>query len=100
VTSDLSLDSIVTASRDQLSTSVADEAVILGMTDGVYYGLDPVGARIWRLLERPIRLSNVVDVLVTEYDVERERCAADLLVLATDLLTRGLLEVHDVRSDC
>jgi len=95
VTTSLSLGSIVVASRDQVSTALADEAVILGMKDGVYYGLDPVGARIWQLVEQPITLRDVVDVLVREYDVDRERCAVDVLAFARDLANRGLLELQD-----
>lgn len=96
----ISLDSIVVASRDQVSTALADEAVILGMTDGVYYGLDPVGARIWHMVEQPIAIAQVVDALVREYEVERDRCAADVLALVRDLAERGLLEVQDHRPDC
>ena len=33
----------VVAARDQVSVEVDGEAVILGLADGVYYGLDPVG---------------------------------------------------------
>jgi len=97
VTASISLGSIVVASRDQVSTALADEAVILGMTDGIYYGLDPVGARIWQLVERPIALAEVVEIILREYDVERDRCSADLLALARDLAERGLLEVQDDR---
>ena len=91
----LSLDSIVVAAPDQVWTPLADEVVILAMTDGIYYGLDPVGARIWRLVEQPIALRQVVDSLVAEYDVEADRCAADVLALAGNLASRGLLEVRD-----
>jgi len=39
--------SCVVASDEQVSTSLGAETVILGMGDGVYYGLDAVGARVW-----------------------------------------------------
>ena len=94
----LSIDSIVVAAPDQVWTPLADEVVILGMTDGIYYGLDPVGARIWRLVEQPIALRQVVESLVAEYDVEADRCAADVLVLAHNLASRGLLEVRNDRT--
>jgi len=94
VTTPISLRSIVVASRDQVSTALADEAVILGMTDGVYYGLDPVGARIWQLVEQPIVLADVVETLLDEYEVARELCTADVIALAGELAARGLLEVR------
>src|SRR3990172_6303590 len=85
--------SVVVASKDQVSTQLSGEAVILGMTDGVYYGLDPVGARIWALVQEPRALDDVADVIAAEYAVERGRAMADLLVLAGQLVERGLLEI-------
>jgi hypothetical protein len=57
----------------------------------VYYGLDSVGARAWALLATPRRVSELVATLVEEFDVERERCTADLLALLDDLLARDLV---------
>ena len=48
-------DSCVVVSDEQVSTSLGDETVILGMDDGVYYGLDAVGARVWALVASPRR---------------------------------------------
>jgi hypothetical protein len=87
----LSPDSRVVVSDQQVFTTLGSEAVILGMRDGVYYGLDAVGARTWTLLATPRRVSELVDTIVEEFDVERERCAADLLALLDDLLARDLV---------
>ena len=60
---------IFVAADDVLATHFADEAVILDLRDGVYYGLDAVGARIWRLLERPISIHDLREAIVSEFDV-------------------------------
>ncbi len=83
----------VVASRDQLSTKLSDEAVILGLRDSIYYGLDGPGVRIWELVQRPASLGDVADTVSREFDVERDAALADLLALTNDLLARGLLEV-------
>lgn len=83
----------VVVSRDQVSTNLSGEEVILSVRDGVYYGLDPVGARIWALLQEPRTLDQVADTIVTEYAVERDRALADLLAVAGHLLDSGLIEV-------
>ncbi len=85
--------SVVVASKDQVSTNLSGEAVILGMRDGVYYGLDPVGARIWALVQAPRAIDEVAGAIAAEYDVSRERALADLLALAGQLMERGLLEI-------
>ena len=89
----LSTSSVVVASKDQVSTNLSGEAVILGMRDGVYYGLDPVGARIWALVQAPSAIGEVANAIAAEYEVPRERALADLLALATQLMERGLLEI-------
>ena len=37
----------IVVSSDQVSCGLGDEAAIVNLRNGVYYGLDPVGARIW-----------------------------------------------------
>jgi hypothetical protein len=89
----LNHDCRVVASSDQLTAMLGDEAVILGTRDDVYYGLDPVGARIWSLVQEPRTLDDVADAIAAEFDVARARALADLLVLAGELVDRGLLDV-------
>ena len=88
----LSMQSTVHQAQDQLSCDLAGEAAILNVRSGVYYGLDPVGARIWKLIEEPRSLEEVRDTLVEEFDVEPSRCEADLLALVQELQANGLIE--------
>ena len=85
-------DTRVVVSRDAVSAELERETVILGMHDGVYYGLDPVGTRIWQLAASPTTLGAIADALVAEYDVEAARAWEDLVALTRDLLAAGLLE--------
>ena len=71
---------------------VGAEAIILGMTNGVYYGLDGVGARIWTLIQAPHALGEIADTLEAEFEVEHDRAWADLCSLAAELIERGLAE--------
>ena len=93
MTSPLSGSSRVVVSRDQVSTNLSGEEVILSITNGVYFGLDRVGARIWALLQESRTLDEVADVVVREFDVQRERALADLVTLARQLSENGLIEV-------
>ena len=49
----IALDNTVVVSKEQASADLGDEAAIPNLKDGVYYGLDPVGARIWKLIQTP-----------------------------------------------
>lgn len=89
----LTPESRVVASKNQVSTNLSGEAVILGLHDSTYYGLDPIGARIWALVQEPRSLAAVVATVTDEYDVTAERAMADVVALAGSLIERGLLEI-------
>lgn len=89
----VTLDSVVAAAEQQVSAPLGDETVILHMSDGVYYGLDPVGTRIWSLLQQPRVVGEIRDRIVEEYDVEPERCRADLVDLLQQLVDHRLVRL-------
>lgn len=91
----VSPDTQLVATKRQVACTVSGEVVILHLDDGVYYGLNPVGTRIWQLLEQPQRLEQIVDVIVAEFEVERDRCAADVRELLEELSARGLVTMAE-----
>jgi hypothetical protein len=95
----LTRDSRVVVSDDQVSTSLGDEAVILGMRDGVYYGLDAVGARVWALLATPRLVSELVRTIREEFDVTEEQCERDILALLDELSDRRLVREVPAEGD-
>jgi len=88
------MDSIVSAAPDQLSCALADESAILNLKSSVYYGLDPVGTRVWNLLRQAISVAELRDKLMEEYDVEADQCELDLLNLLETMRNEGLIRVH------
>ncbi len=91
--SEISCNSLVMVAKDQVSCDLTGEAAILNLNDGMYYGLNEVGARIWSLLSEPIKVSHIRDQLESEYDVDSRRCEKDLLDLLSKLQDAGLIEV-------
>jgi hypothetical protein len=85
----------VVAAGDLLASEFGDELVILNLRDGVYYGLEDVGARIWKLLQKPVSVIAICDEIVAEYDVEPRRCERDLRSLLGELLAKGLVEIRE-----
>ena len=76
-----------------MSRQVGDETVILDLTSGMYFGLDPVGARIWQLLSVGHQMDAVVTSLLNEYEVSEEQLRQDVETLVSELISRGLVEV-------
>lgn len=83
----------VAAREGVLFQQLQDEAVLLSLDSGQYFGLDPVGTRIWNLLAEGKPLADVAATIVAEYEVDRERCEADLVKLLGDLEAQGLVSV-------
>ena len=92
--SDVSLGSTVAVARDQVSSELAGEVVILNLKAGVYHGLERTGARVWQLVQQPRRVAEIRDALVAEYDVEPQTCERDLLRFLADMADHGLLDVR------
>lgn len=86
-----SLDRKVAADKRLLASEVRGEAVILDVQSGTYYGLDEVGTRIWQLVQQPISLGNILETLLSEYEVEPDRCERDLCRYIDDLVGKGLI---------
>ncbi len=92
--SDVSLDSYLVVASDQITSQLGDESVILSLNDGMYYGLDPIGTRIWSLLDRPRQVREICGVIQEGYEVGPAECEQAVLALLRDLIARGLVEIH------
>jgi hypothetical protein len=83
----------VTIPPDVMARQVGDETVILDLKSGRYFGLDPVGTRIWHLMVEGKALAEVCDAIAAEYDVTRAEAERDLQQLLSDLKTEGLIRI-------
>ena len=91
--SSVPIESIFVLSKDAIFRDLNGEAVILDLASGAYFGLNPVGTRIWQLIERHGRLQTVLDALRQEYEVGPDELERDLLDLVSRLADAGLGEV-------
>ena len=89
----IALTSTVVATKDQISTEMSDETVILNLQDGVYYGLDPVGTFIWKNIQEPVTVQKVHDAILSEYAVDPALAQADLINLLTKLHEHNLIQI-------
>ena len=84
----------VVAARDQVSADLDGDAVILNLADGIYYGLDAVGAPVWALMAEPRTVAELRDAVMAEFEVDAPIAEHDLLELLRDMAARGLVEVR------
>lgn len=88
------LTDIVCVSTSQVASRVGDEVAILDLDNSVYYGLDPVGARVWELIQEPKALSSVLESMLAEFEVDEATARSDLLALIDELIDKRLVEVR------
>ena len=88
-------DSVVTVSSRQISSAMGAEQAILQLDSGKYFGLNPVGARVWQLAGQPRKFAEILATLLAEYEVPAERCRADLHALLAKLHAAGLVEIRN-----
>lgn len=90
----LTLQSVVSVTPDQLSSDLSGGVVILNLADGTYYGLDEVGACVWRMLAEPRTVEELRDRIVAEFEVGARECEADLIHLLAELEEHALIQVR------
>jgi hypothetical protein len=67
------------------------ELVLLHLSDGEYFSLDELGARVWERLAAGHTIGRVAAELAPEYEVDDEAFRADFEALVADLSAKGLL---------
>jgi hypothetical protein len=74
-----------------IESEIDDEIVALSIERGTCYGMNRVGSRIWSLLTKPIRISDLCATLVATYRVDAEVCERQVLDLLEEFLHEGLI---------
>jgi len=87
-------DSVLRRSDNVLFQEVGGEAVLLDLGSEQYFGLDPVGTRIWDLIDGTNTIGAVHRRLCEEYDAPSTTVESDLLSLVRQLLDAGLLQAR------
>lgn len=90
----LSSESRVKLTPDQVSSELGAEVVILHVKNGMYYGLDNVGVVIWKKLRESARVADIVASVVTEFDVDAKQCEQDVLRILGEMVEAQLVAVE------
>ncbi|MBI9014127.1 MAG: PqqD family protein [Clostridiales bacterium] len=89
----INMSSEVVLNDSVLTTLIDDELGMMSINLGFYYTLNSVGKRIWEILENQMKVSDVIDTLRKEYDVDLLVCEKDVLELLVLLEQNQLITV-------
>ena len=84
----------VVAAPEVMFQTVGEESVLLNLKTSLYLGLDPVGTRMWTVLQSSPSIQAAHASLLDEFEVEPERLRQDMDTLLDQMLEQGLIELH------
>ena len=86
-------DTVVAQIEELVSSDLDGETVMMSVKNGKYYGMDAIGSRIWALIKQPRSVSELYDILLREFNVDRERCEKDVLIFLNKLAEDNLIRI-------
>jgi hypothetical protein len=90
----ISSSTVLRRSGEPLSAPLGEALAMMDVDAGRYYILDDVATFVWHRLATPTSVADLVAELQRRYDVERERCEADVLPFLRRLHEKRLVLVE------
>jgi hypothetical protein len=80
-----------------LSSRIDEEAILMSVEAESYFGLDPVGSRIWELLSKqPATTEELVVLLMEEYEIDEITCRDHVQQFVIEISDRKLIHQVDI----
>lgn len=77
-----------------ISGRLHDELVMMDIDKGKYFSLNPVATRIWDLIDKPLDIEELCQLLMEEYDVTYDQCLSETAELLAEMVRLGLILVE------
>jgi hypothetical protein len=92
----LTLQNRLCPNEAEVAAKVLDgEAIIINLSNGMYYSMDKVGGLLWEMIADEYSLAEIVAAIVARYDVSPKQAHADVERLAQELIQENLVMVSD-----
>jgi len=87
----LSQQLFVIQGKNHIVSDMDGEKVLLSIENGKYYNLGVIGGRIWELVIEPVKIGQVINALLDEFEVEREECEMEVFSFLAQLSEEKLI---------
>lgn len=77
--------------ENTISGRLHDELVMMDIDKGKYFALNPVATRIWDLLENPLSIDELCNLLMEEYDVSESQCREEVQEVVEEMVKLGVV---------
>jgi hypothetical protein len=86
---------LIQVSESVLHQPLDGESVLLDIASGKYFGLNELGSHIWTLLKQGHTLPEIIELLLDEYSVTREKLLEDIWDFILQLEVNGMISIVD-----
>lgn len=80
--------------QELLQSEIDGETIMMSIDNGKYYGLNTVASRIWEIIKDEPLLSELIDKLVEEYDIEKKQCEIETQEFLFNLIENKLIKIE------
>ena len=88
-------DTVVARNDEPIAVEVDQTVVMMSLAQGMYFGLEGAGPRIWSLLERPHSAAELAAELVADFEVDEATCLRDVCDFLDALKDAQLIRIQD-----
>lgn len=74
-----------------IAATMNEETVMMDVISGKYYSLGVTGGAIWRILEKPAKLEEIVEVLLLDFAIDRETCTMQVANFLEDAIRKNII---------
>ena len=78
-----------------LDGELDDNQVMMHLEKGKYFGLNPVGKRIWELIEEPKSFPEITQNLMSEFDVTEAQCTSEVRAFLDKAVTCDIVKKYE-----
>ena len=86
-------DSLFQRIHKPIQNEIDGELVILNIETSEYFTLNKVGTVIWNYLNTQRTFSQIVDYLISEYNISKQQCEGEVQDFLNEMVTNGII-VH------
>ncbi len=91
----ITLSNIVEKAEGNIVSDMNGEKVMLSIANGKYYNLGKVGGDIWDRVNSLNTISEIIDELTAQFDVENSECEKHVLEFLEQLLKEELIVIKE-----
>ena len=91
--SQFAADLVLRPKPDVIAKRLDQDTVLVDISTGRIFELNETGTRVWELLGQGLNVEQIVQHLISEFEVEDSRAAEELKTLLSQLQDQGLIAV-------